>query len=260
MEQRVVLRTTLLALEETVRALAEDRSKPSPALVKQINSVLSDINQLVPGSHFATFDSYPHTIEVLRQIKLAIGLVGQDPPNSTEDQIPSTQFSTDEIMIGEVRFGESTQVNSQGSKPEIFIGCSVEGLTEAKIIQMELAHSASTVIWSQGVFGLSRGTLETLVEKAPSFTHAILVLTPDDMLTKRDSEAPTARDNVLFELGLFMGALGRQRTFVVTEKSVALPSDLAGIATVSFQRGEGINVVANMGPVVTRLQLEMGLL
>jgi predicted nucleotide-binding protein len=126
---------------------------------------------------------------------------------------------------------------------------------------MELAHSAAdVVIWSQGVFGLSRGTLETLVEKAPSFTHAILVLTPDDMLLKRADEVATARDNVLFELGLFMGALGRERTFVVNEKSVRLPTDLAGITTVSFQRGEGINVVANMGPVVTKLQLEIGLL
>jgi len=80
------------------------------------------------------------------------------------------------------------------------------------------------------------------------------------MLIKRDAEANAARDNVLFELGLFMGALGRERTYVVNEKSVRLPTDLAGIATVSFQRGEGINIVANIGPVVTKLQLEMGLL
>ena len=110
------------------------------------------------------------------------------------------------------------------------------------------------------VFGLSHSTLETLVEKAGTFSHAILVLTPDDMLIKRADAAPAARDNVLFELGLFMGALGRERTFVVTEQSVQLPTDLAGITTVSFQRGEGVNIVANMGPVVTKLQLQMGLL
>ena len=80
------------------------------------------------------------------------------------------------------------------------------------------------------------------------------------MLTKRGDQAPAARDNVLFELGLFMGALGRERTYVVTEKSVRLPSDLAGVTTVPFERGEGINKVANMGPVVTKLQIAMGLL
>jgi predicted nucleotide-binding protein len=123
-----------------------------------------------------------------------------------------------------------------------------------------LAHSANTVIWSQGVFGLSRSTLETLVEKVHSFTHAVLVLTPDDMLIKRGDEMHSARDNVLFELGLFMGALGRERTFIVAEKSVRLPTDLAGIAIVNFERGAGTNMVANIGPVVTKLQLEMGLL
>jgi predicted nucleotide-binding protein len=250
MDQKVMLRTTLLALEETVRALASEISKPSPALVQHINSVFAEINKLVPGSQLARFDSYPNPVEVLPQIKLALGIVGQDAPPAAED----------EASQGQPTQGRKPSVPDRTLRPEIFIGCSVEGLTEAKIIQMELAHSANTVIWSQGVFGLSRGTLETLVEKAPSFTHAILVLTPDDMLTKRANESRAARDNVLFELGLFMGALGRERTFVVTEKSVQLPTDLAGVATVSFQRDEGVNLVANLGPVVTKLQLEMGLL
>jgi hypothetical protein len=144
-------------------------------------------------------------------------------------------------------------------KPTVFIGCSVEGLTEARFIQKELRHVASPVIWHQGVFGLSRSTLETLVEKAPSFNYAILVLTPDDMLLKRADEVKSARDNVLFELGLFMGALGRMRTFIVAEKSVQLPTDLAGITTVNFVRGEGFSREANMGSVATTLLDEMGL-
>jgi hypothetical protein len=144
-------------------------------------------------------------------------------------------------------------------KPTVFIGCSVEGMAEARFIQNELSYVASPVIWSQGVFGLSRSTLETLVEKAPSFNYAVLVLTPDDMLLKRADEVISARDNVLFELGLFMGALGRTRTFIVAEKSVRLPTDLAGITTVNFVRGEGFSREANIGPVVTRLINGMGL-
>jgi predicted nucleotide-binding protein len=254
MEQRSLLRTTLLALEETVRGVASNRDKPSLAVVKQINSVLAEINKIVPGSHFAMFDSYPNPAEVLPQIKLAIEILGKSPTPETSDHAsPANRSAKRELA-------NPTSQPLNKPKAEIFIGCSVEGLTEAKIIQMELAHSANTVIWSQGVFGLSRGTLETLVEKARSFTHAILVLTPDDMLIHRADEVTAARDNVLFELGLFMGALGRERTFVVTEKSVRLPTDLAWIATVSFQRSEGVNLVANMGPVVTKLQLEMRLL
>jgi predicted nucleotide-binding protein len=216
------------------------------AIVKQINSIFAKINKIVPGTHLPEFESYPDPVEILPQLRLALDILDHDSTSATGQAAPAE---------------EAISQPDRKARPNIFIGCSVEGLTEAKIIQMELAHSPVDVtIWHQGVFGLSRGTLETLVEKAPSFTHAILVLTPDDMLIKRGDETTAARDNVLFELGLFMGALGRERTFVINEKSVRLPTDLAGITTVSYQRGEGSNVVANMGPVVTKLQLEIGLL
>jgi Predicted nucleotide-binding protein containing TIR-like domain len=143
---------------------------------------------------------------------------------------------------------------------KVFIGCSIEGLDEGRVIQKLLTHQADTIIWSQGVFGLSSSTLETLVEKAASFTHAILILTPDDMLTKRSTDVIAARDNVLFELGLFMGAIGRKRTFIVAERSVHLPTDLDGITTARFERGKGISTEANMGPVTTTILQEMGLI
>jgi predicted nucleotide-binding protein len=142
----------------------------------------------------------------------------------------------------------------------VFIGCSVEGLRIAKVIQITLAHSSRPVIWHQGVFGLSSGTLESLVGKVHTFKYAILVLTPDDLLTKRGETSSVARDNVLFELGLFMGALGREHTFIVCDSSVLLPSDLAGITPAKFNLTEATNIVADLGPVCTRLEIEMGLL
>jgi hypothetical protein len=76
MDQTAVLRTTLLALEETIRALASKIDRPSSALVKQINSVLAEINKIVPGSRFATFDESPRPdpVEVLSQIKIGLGI------------------------------------------------------------------------------------------------------------------------------------------------------------------------------------------
>lgn len=142
MDKKTLLRRTLLALEETVRGVASSSgvSKPSPAVVKQINSVFAEINKIVPESHFAMFDTYPDPIEVVPQIKLALEIIGEDSPPDTEDQAsrqePAQTVSAD---------GPSCK-----SKPVVFIGCSVEGLTEAKLIQLELAHSANTVIWSQG--------------------------------------------------------------------------------------------------------------
>jgi hypothetical protein len=52
----------------------------------------------------------------------------------------------------------------------------------------------------------------------------------------RQTEGFGPRDNVLFELGLFMGRLGRSRTFVLHQASSALklPSDLAGVVTAGY--------------------------
>jgi len=145
-------------------------------------------------------------------------------------------------------------------KPRVFIGCSVEGLSIAKIIQLTLEHSTRTVVWHQGVFGLSKGTLETLVEKVHEFDYAMLVLTPDDIVYERDERKKGARDNVLFELGLFMGALGRERTFIICDRDVKLPTDLAGVTPVYFSVADRTDIVSALGPVCTKLEIEMGLL
>jgi predicted nucleotide-binding protein len=133
------------------------------------------------------------------------------------------------------------------AKPRIFVASSTEGLTVAEALQVGLEYEAEVTVWSQGVFGLASGTLETLVATAKAFDFAILVLTPDDMVVKRGEEKPAARDNVLFELGLFMGALGRHRTFIVHPRvgEMHLPSDLAGI--------DG-DLQAAVGPVCTKIK------
>src|SRR5690606_34075659 len=89
------------------------------------------------------------------------------------------------------------------------------------------------------------------------FDFALLVLTPDDMLSTRGDTRPAARDNVLFELGLFMGKFGRFITFVVHPRGqdMHLPSDLAGItvATYESRRRDG-DIQAAVGPVCTKIK------
>jgi predicted nucleotide-binding protein len=151
---------------------------------------------------------------------------------------------------------------SEAKPPKLFVRSSAEGLSIAKAIQLNLDHEyheCEVTLWSQGVFGLGRGTLEELVREAATVDFAVLVLTPDDLVTKREKGGQQPRDNVLFELGRFMGKLGRDRTFIVHERtrSLDLPSDLAGITLATFARRADKNMEAALDPVCTRLETAM---
>jgi hypothetical protein len=140
--------------------------------------------------------------------------------------------------------------------PSLFIGSSVEGLSIARKLQIGLEYDCEVTIWNQGVFGLGQGTLESLVRMLDRFDFAILVLTPDDLVHSRDRSAVQApRDNVLFELGLFMGGLGRDRTFVLHDRTapIKIPSDLAGVTTLTFAPHSSGNLDAALGSVTARV-------
>jgi hypothetical protein len=121
-------------------------------------------------------------------------------------------------------------------RPRVFIGSSSEGLEVARALQSALYYQAEPVVWSQGVFGLSGGTLESLVAECENFDFAVFVLSPDDLVQRRRHRGNVPRDNVLFELGLFMGKLGRDRTFFLHCRSddLLLPTDLAGVTAATY--------------------------
>ncbi|MEA2819524.1 MAG: hypothetical protein QOJ86_1528 [Bradyrhizobium sp.] len=124
-------------------------------------------------------------------------------------------------------------------KPKVFIGSSVKGLKVAEAIQKALAHDADAILWSQGIFRSTHVPIESLMTAVATFDFAIFVLLPEDPLSVKGSDALSVRDNVLFELGLFLGKLGRERTFFVaphelSPKDLYLPSDLSGITPASY--------------------------
>lgn len=120
-------------------------------------------------------------------------------------------------------------------KPKVFIGSSKESRLVANAIQdnLESADAAEVTVWNQDIFEASKYPLESLLDAAAGADYGIFVFSPEDKLELRGEEVLVARDNVIFELGLFMGRLGRERIFIVKPKNVDLhiPSDLLGLTT-----------------------------
>jgi hypothetical protein len=124
-----------------------------------------------------------------------------------------------------------------------------------------MEYDSDPVVWNQGVFQPSAAVLSSLLGTLRNFHYAVFVFTADDRLQLRGERHAAVRDNVIFELGLFMGALGQQSCFFVLPRGVEdlhLPTDILGIVPLTYNpsRADG-NLIAALGPACNALRREM---
>jgi hypothetical protein len=126
-------------------------------------------------------------------------------------------------------------------RPRVFLGSSVEGLPVARALKTQLINDLAITLWDEdSVFGLGDSTLDVLERAVSAYQFGLFVFTPDDELHSRGEVRAVARDNVLFELGLFIGKLTRRRAFAVqpSKRHIVMASDLAGIMTAQYDPDE----------------------
>jgi Predicted nucleotide-binding protein containing TIR-like domain len=97
--------------------------------------------------------------------------------------------------------------------------------------------------------------LDDLLKATRDFDFAIFVFAPDDLVRIRDKQFLTVRDNVVFELDLFIQKLGKDRSFIIGQKDSQdfhLLSDLIGVTTATFTPKE--NLQAALGPACNQIR------
>tara|TARA_R110002020_G_scaffold346625_5_gene560480 strand:+ start:709 stop:1758 length:1050 start_codon:yes stop_codon:yes gene_type:complete len=146
-------------------------------------------------------------------------------------------------------------------KPKIFIGSSTEQLDIAYIIQENLEYDAHTTVWTQGIFKLSSNALDSLLKSLNDFDFAIFVFHPDDITQIRNESFETVRDNLIFELGLFIGKLGKEKVFFLVPRTIQklhLPTDLLGVTPGTYDNiREDNNLQASLGPFCNQVRKEL---
>jgi predicted nucleotide-binding protein len=96
------------------------------------------------------------------------------------------------------------------------------------------------------------GKSRTIVEKLEEHSDvdfAVILLTPDDLGTSKVDQAnlkPRARQNVILELGYFVGKLGRRRVCALYADGVELPSDVMGVQYVQIRTGWEIELAREL--------------
>jgi hypothetical protein len=126
-------------------------------------------------------------------------------------------------------------------KPRIFLGSSGQQAELLETITRGLEDVAQVEPWMTS-FHPGTSTLERLLELTREVDFAAFLFAQDDWTSASTPAAPTPaesgqaspRDNVVFEAGLFGGALGMRRTFILHARGSKLPTDLLGLTCIRY--------------------------
>jgi predicted nucleotide-binding protein len=117
---------------------------------------------------------------------------------------------------------------------EVFI---VHGHSETVPLQLKSLLSAlglRPVILNEQTHR-GRTIIEELEHYSTTCSFAFILMTPDDIAGNAETKSRRARQNVILELGWFMGRLGRENVMLISQGEIELPSDVLGILYLPFK-------------------------
>jgi len=123
-------------------------------------------------------------------------------------------------------------------KPRIFLGSSGKQAKLLQALTLGLEEVARVDPWTTS-FNPGTTTIERLIELTREVDFAAFVFAQDDWTGSAPASGESTgqaspRDNVVFEAGLFGGALGMRRTFILHASGSKLPTDLLGLTSVRY--------------------------
>jgi len=171
-------------------------------------------------------ETVPH--DVFDELALKLGHIegliakGQDEstsstPSSPDQQGPELEpsaFNTREVFVVHGHDGEAKES----------VARFLEKLGLTAVILHEQASEGRTLI-------------EKFETRSKGVAFAVVLLTPDDLGRAADSAPdlrPRARQNVILELGYFMGRLGRTRVCALYKGGIEQPSDFQGVVYIEL--------------------------
>lgn len=127
-------------------------------------------------------------------------------------------------------------------KSKLFIGSSSEELKLAEYAKSVLENDFDVTIWNEkvwdkSVFKINQNFLSDLLKASLQYDFGILLGTTDDKVIYRKKEVLQPRDNILFELGLFIGRLGTSKCAFIIDNEIKLLSDFKGLTLAKFDKG-----------------------
>ena len=229
--------------EETVEEIVRKYIKKEPFLLKGTHIDLQEYPQMIiVQTRKAVHGFAEDRARALNPLPIFMGPSGADKffieRRDTKDDVTTSfiermQKVVDEETHPKVRLADTDVVKNK----KVFI---VHGhddeLKESAARLVEKIGLEAVILHEQANEGL---TIIQKLEKQADVGYAIILYTPCDEGRKKGSRnsKPRARQNVVFEHGLFMGKLGARRVCALRKSEVEMPSDAQGILYIEVKDG-----------------------
>jgi len=144
------------------------------------------------------------------------------PRSTAKENIGHKDISEFEKKQDEMKKNKIFIVHGHNNEVKETVARFVEKIGLDPVILHEQANSGQTIIEK--------------FEKYANVSYAIILLTPDDLgKAKRDQDYKSrARQNVILELGYFIGRLGRDKVCAIHLENVEIPTDFQGVLYLPF--------------------------
>jgi predicted nucleotide-binding protein len=168
------------------------------------------------------------TLDRNHSISFIQDIVGGDNANSSSNKFLNLTFgyldkALDDIANANPEFESPSPRIAAGNLAFIIHGHDDQLKAEAQLLLLR-AGINTVVLHEQPDAG--RTIIDKLIGESEKADYAIALLSPDDLV---NTGIHRARQNVILEIGYFMGKLGKERVRLIMRDNVEIPSDLQGV-------------------------------
>jgi predicted nucleotide-binding protein len=175
-----------------------------------------------------------------RYYDVGLNTIAQRLQESIKQQVARLESIIDRLGLIDEPVVDQPGASTPQSRSKVFVVHGHdEGAREGVARFLEKIGLTAIILAEQPNRG--RTIIEKFVDCAQEVGFAVVLLTPDDLGGEATAEAPKsrARQNVVFELGYFVGSLGRGRACLLRKGEVEIPSDLYGVVYTTMDSGSG---------------------
>jgi len=209
---------------DTFKSLLNDKTAKNEIVIVEIiiefilySKDRIDFSNIIESLRLAQFSS-ENVNKIKEVIKLQIS-------ESSATQIQNVFFENDH-----------KEKQPKMDKSKVFI---VHGHNDT--VKLEVARTLEKLKLTPVILHEKANNGKTIIEKFEKFSDvsfAVILLTADDLGNSKDVKElnKRARQNVIFELGYFIGKLGRENVMTLKEDGVEVPNDISGVVYTSYDQ------------------------